>query len=204
MIRNSLIVVFLFIRFFTFSQVLTQITETDYTLRIDSDSLIRQLTLWKEKDSSFYYGFKYSCTKFKPLTNALDLSEEIIIIERLLKSASDSIVLNLNTIFIGYPIEYEDIFENHINAFQNSVEWQNHVRNTGKTLDYKLIRKIMLDSNVYKPLNDFLETMGYYIIGFETEKHGFATKENLKKAGLSGQEIIPMPFMVWVKLRKVL
>ena len=58
----------------------------------------------------------------------------------------------------------------------------------------------MLENNVYKPLQDFLKTKNYPITGFETEKHGFVTKENLQKAGFSGDEIIPMPFIVWLKL----
>ena len=60
----------------------------------------------------------------------------------------------------------------------------------------------MLEGDVYKALNDFLKTKGIYISGFGTEKHGFVTKENLQKAGFTGNEIVPMPFIVWVTLNQ--
>ena len=68
--------------------------------------------------------------------------------------------------------------------------------------DYKIIKKVMFDAGVYQSLNDFLKTKGFYISGFETEKHGFVTKENLQKEGYSGNEIVPMPFIVWVTLNQ--
>jgi len=199
--RNLLIPVFLLISFCSFSQVIIQKTEKDYTLKIDSDSIIRHLTFWKDNDSTYYSGCKYSCTKFKTLTNPLHLSDEIQTMEMLWKSATDSIEINLNSIFIGYPSEYIDILTNHILAFTLSDEWQNHIEKNGKTLDYKLMQQIMLDYNVYKPLNDFLLTKGYQIKGFSTEKHGFVTKEELIKLGYSGKEIIPLPFMVWISIK---
>jgi hypothetical protein len=45
-----------------------------------------------------------------------------------------------------------------------------------------------------------LKTKGYHITGFSNEKHGFVTKENLQKSGFAGNEIVPMPFMVWLIL----
>ncbi|HAN17350.1 MAG: hypothetical protein A2X13_00705 [Bacteroidetes bacterium GWC2_33_15] len=197
--------VLLFILFvthhFLYSQAIIQKTDTDYTLKIESDSIIRHLTFWKEKDSAGYYGFKYSYTKFTPLVQPIYLKNEIKTIEFLWNRATDSIQINLNTIFIGYPEEYHDILINHIQAFNSSAEWQNHLKKHGKKLDYKLIHKIMLDYNVYKPLNDFLLTRGYEISEYTTEKHGFITKETLIKAGFSGSEIIPMPFMVWISIK---
>jgi hypothetical protein len=92
--------------------------------------------------------------------------------------------------------------KNHIQAFTDSKNWQNHIKQNGKKLDYKIIKETMLKSDIYKPLNDFLKTKGYYISGFETEKHGFITKKNLQKAGFPGSEIVPMPFIVWVVLNK--
>ena len=80
----------------------------------------------------------------------------------------------------------------------DSDKWKNHVKNKGKKLDYLLIKEVMLENKVYKPLNDFLKTKGYSINGFSTEKHGFVTKENLQKVGFPENEIIPMPFIVWI------
>ena len=58
----------------------------------------------------------------------------------------------------------------------------------------------MTENNIYEPLYDFLQSKNYEINGIETEKHGFVTKENLQKAGFSGSEIIPLPFIIWLIL----
>jgi hypothetical protein len=200
MIRYVCVISFLCISFFSFSQVSIQKTESDYTIKIETDSIIRHLTFWRDKETGIYTGCKYSCTKFKVLSKSLLLSDEIENIKALWNIASDSININLNRVFIGYPEEYSDIFLNQINAFYQSEKWQNHIKKNGKTLDYKIIHEVMLDSNVYKPLTDLLFDRGYRISGFSTEKHGFATKESLIKYGFSGNEIIPLPFMVWISL----
>lgn len=200
MIRSTIFIAFLFISILSYSQVVIQQTESDYTLKIETDSIIRHLTFWKDKETGIYTGCKYSCTKFKVLLKPSLLSDEIENIKALWDMASDSININLNRVFIGYPEEYSDIFLNQINAFNQSEKWQNHIKKNGKTIDYKLIHEIMMDYNVYKPLNDFLFEKGYKIKGFSTEKHGFATQVSLKKYGFSGNEIIPLPFMVWISL----
>jgi len=203
MIRYLFIISFVFVSFLSFSQVNIQKTESDYTLKIETDSIIRHLTFGKEKETGMYTGCKYSCTKFKELAKPLNLTEEIKNIKILWTIASDSITIHLNRIFIGYPEEYSDIYLNHINAFNQSEKWQHHVKKNGKTLDYELIHEVMMESNVYKPLTDYLFDKGYKTTGFSTEKHGFATKESLKKYGFSGNEIIPLPFMVWISLESI-
>lgn len=200
MIKSFFIVLFIFCSLLSFPQVSVQKTESDYTLRMDSDSIIRHLVFWKDKDSSYYKGCKYSCTKFMISKTELELKDEIKYLDELWKIAADSININISAFFIGYPQEYSDIFLNQIEAFQKSEKWQQHLIEKGKTLDYKLIHDIMMEYNVYGPLNDFLKTHNYQIAGFSTEKHGFATKESLKKAGFTGKEIIPLPFMVWINL----
>ena len=187
----------------SFSQIISQKTANEFTLKMETDSIIRHLTFWKEQDSVIYTGCKYSYTKLKVLVNPIDLGDEVLNIEILWALASDSIKIQLNRVFIGYPEEYSDIFTNHVLAFIASANWQNHVKDKGKTLDYDLIHQVMIDYNVYKPLHDFLLTKAYRISGFLTEKHGFATIENLKKAGFTGQEIIPLPFMVWINLESI-
>lgn len=203
MIRIILFIAFLSISILSYSQVVIQQTESDYTLKIETDSIIRHLTFWKDKETGIYTGCKYSCTKFKVLSKPLLLSEELQYIEILWNIASDSINIELNRVFIGYPEEYSDIYLNQINAFYQSEKWQHHIKINGKTLDYKIIHEVMMDFNVYKPLNDFLFERGYRITGFSTEKHGFATRESLKNYGFTGNEIIPLPFMVWIKVERL-
>jgi len=203
MFRNLLVIFLVCVSFLSFSQVSIQKTESDYTLKIETDSIIRHLTFWKDKETGVFTGCKYSYTKFKVLLKPLLLSDELQHIETLWNIASDSINIQLNNVFIGYPEEYSDIYLNQINAFNQSEKWQHHVKKNGKTLDNKIMHEIMMDYNVYKPLNDFLFERGYRITGFSTEKHGFATRESLKKYGFYGNEIIPLPFIVWISLKSI-
>jgi len=185
------------------SQVTINQTEVDYTLKVEQDSIHRILIFWKDKDSSKYTSVKYSVSDFNKISVDKILENEISTINQLWKIAKDSIVFDLQSFNIEYPMLYSDVLNNYIQAFIDSKEWQEHVKQNGKKLNYKIIKSEMLRANVYKPLNDFLKTKGYQISGFETEKHGFVTKENLHFAGFSGDEIIPMPYMVWIKLDKL-
>ena len=107
-------------------------------------------------------------------------------IQELRNIADASINFELRSFNIGYPLLYSGIVSNQARAFLNSEDWQNHIKQNGKTLNYEIIKKVMLEYDVYKSLNDFLKTKKYQIAGFETEKHGFITKENLQKAGFTG------------------
>ena len=185
-----------------FSQVEISKSSVDFSLKIEQDSIYRILTFWKDLDSTIYTSVKYSVSDFNKTATTKNLANEINTINQLWETAEDSICFNLQSFNIGYPLLYSDILKNHIQAFINSEEWQKHLELNGKILNYKIIKKVMMEANTYKLLDDFLKTKGLYISGFETEKHGFVTKEILQKAGYSGNEIIPMPFIVWVKLAK--
>jgi len=145
---------------------------------------------------------KYTISDFNQNQNEKNLKDEIIFIERLWNMAEDSIQFDLESFNIGYPLQFSDVLKNHVNSFLESKEWQTHLSDNGKKLDYEIIKKFMLENNVYKPLNAFLNTKGYVINSFYTEKHGFVTEENLHKAGFSRNEVIPMPFIIWAKLEK--
>ncbi|MCK5169114.1 MAG: hypothetical protein KAQ75_04470 [Bacteroidales bacterium] len=192
---------------FLFQSVYCQITisksKVDYSLKIEKDSTTRILTFWKDKDSTIYTSVKYSVIDFKKKSTEINLTDEISTINQLWNIAKDSITFNLQSFNIGYPLLYSDILKNNIQAFIDSKDWQNHIKQNGEKLDYNIIKKVMLDADVYQPLNDFLKTKGFYISGFETEKHGFVTKENLQKVSFTGAEIIPMPFIVWGVLSKL-
>lgn len=196
------IILIVFVSETIFCQVTVSKSEVDYSLKIEKDSILRILTFWKDKDSEIYTSVKYSVSDFNVISSQKILENEIKTINLLWDIASDSINFNLQSFNIGNPLLYSDILKNHIQAFIDSENWQNHVKLNGKTLNYEIIKMIMEESNVYKPLNEFLNTKNYYISGFETEKHGFVTKENLQKAGYQGTEIIPMPFIIWAILER--
>ncbi len=201
--RFHIILSFIFILFASeaiFSQVTVSKSEVDYSIKIEKDSILRILTFWKDKDSTIYTSVKYSVSDFNNTLSEKNLEDEINAINQLWEIAKDSITFNLQSFNIGYPMYYSDILKNQANAFINSEKWKNHTIQYGKTLDVNLIRNIMLEQNVYEPLNEFLNNMGYRINGFDTEKHGFVQERDLQKTGLTGSEIVPMPFIVWVKL----
>ncbi|MFO7827747.1 MAG: hypothetical protein R6V23_03920 [Bacteroidales bacterium] len=184
------------------AQITISKSQVDYSLKIEQDKIIRILTFWKDKDSTTYTSIKYSVSNFNTNASEKNLLDEISYINQLWEIADDSIDFKLQSFNIGYPLLYSDILINHIRAFQESNEWQNHVKQNGKKLNYHLIQKIMIENDVYSPLNSFLKTKNYTLSAFETEKHGFVTKENLQKAGFHGNEIIPMPFIVWAVLEQ--
>ena len=201
--RILLIIVLITHNYFVYSQISISNSDVDYTLTHENDNIKRILTFWKDKDSTIYTSVKYSISDFNAISTNKNLSEEIIYINQLWNIARDSINFELQSFNIAYPLLYSDVLRNHIQAFLSSNEWQDHIKLNGKKLDYELIKKIMLDYNTYKPLNEFLNSKGYHISGFSTEKHGYVTKKNLQKAGFSENEIVPMPFIVWVILDKV-
>jgi hypothetical protein len=185
-----------------FGQVSVKKSEVDYSFTYEEDSVLRILSFWKEKDSEVYSSVKYSISDFNKISSPKKLSNEINTINQLWNIAKDSIAFNLESFNIGYPLIYSDVLKNHIQAFFESKEWKNHILQYGKTIDVNLIRNIMLEQNEYGPLNIFLTEKGYQIAGFETEKHGFVTKEKLQEVSFTGSEITPMPYIVWVKINK--
>lgn len=179
-------------------QITLKKTDVDYSGQLKENKVIHILSFWKNKDSIIYTSAKYSVSDFNTENQDRTLINEIPILKQLWEIAEDSIQMNLQSFNIGYPLLYTDILEKHINAFINSKEWQDHVKKNVKKLDYQIIKDVMIKYNVYEPLNDFLKSKNYEVKEIETEKHGFITKENLQKAGFSGSEIIPMPFIVWI------
>jgi len=177
-----------------------QITRTavDFSLKVDGDSTIYKiLSFYKHKDSSSYYHFKYTCN-----CEGQTLAKQKKLISDLWSIANDSININLRSVDIGYLYTYPDLLRKHIDAFQKDSLWNAHVKNNGKTLEYDLIRNTMLKHSVYDDLEQILKEHGYTIDHFSTEKHGFVTPDILEKQGYSGNEIIPMPFIVMAVLRK--
>ena len=110
--------------------------------------------------------------------------------------------INLQSVHIGYPLEYTDILMRHIDGFKNSTKWNEYVSQNGKKPNYKLTAEIMLELDVYKPLNDFLKTKGLEIVDMSLEKIGLVLPEILDKYGLDNKTIIPMPHMVWIEIGK--
>jgi hypothetical protein len=116
--------------------------------------------------------------------------------------ASRDSKINLQGVHVGYPLEYNDVLMRHIAEFNNSTKWNDYVKQNGKKPNYELTAEIMLETDVYKPLNDFLKLKGFEIVNMSVEKIGRVQPELLEKYGLDNDIIIPMPHMVWIKIER--
>ena len=179
------------------AQVEVDTSYRSYSIKLTSGDDYRVLT-FSQDDSSGYVHMNY----FANTSHAQPLSSEIPYLCTLWDSARQAIDIRLTSVNVGYPLQYADVLKNHVTAFKRSPEWQAHVKNKGKTLDYPLIKSTMLAGHVYCPLEDLLKEFCYEITGFSTEKHGFLTKEELIELGEAADEVIPVPFMVWIKVEK--
>ena len=165
----------------------------DFSVRIDLPDGYRILT-FSDGDTTGYYRFmKY----YTSGDSALSLSSEIEIIEQLYQIAKDSIKTNLNTVSVGYPLLFDDILKNQINAFINLLKIET------TDMDYRQMRELMFKNDVYEPLNTWLKSKGYEITGLSTEKHGYGPQEELIRLGFTGRETIPVPFMVWLDVDRI-
>lgn len=110
--------------------------------------------------------------------------------------------LELQKVYVGSPLSYNDVQKRHIKVFQHSSKWKAHLKEKGRTVDYQLVADIMLETDVYKPLNDFLKLKGFEIINISLEKVGLIPSKLLEDDGLNNNGIIPTPHMVWIEIGK--
>lgn len=171
-----------------------------YNLKGDLSNI--QCEFYKKPDSTSYLSlsirnyYQSENSKKHDLTTILEYTD-IYWIDIIRDSK-----INLQTVQVGYPSEYRDVLMRHINGFKNSSKWNEYVNRNGKKPNYELTTQIMLELDVYKPLNDFLKTKGFEIIDMSLEKIGLVLPELLDEYGLDNKAIIPMPHMVWFKIGK--
>ncbi len=101
-------------------------------------------------------------------------------------------------VHIGYPLKHEDVLKRHLKGFKESKKWLDFVSKNGMKPNYKLTAEIMLETDVYKPLNDFLKAKRFEMVDISLEKIGLVQPEMLEEYGLDSEMIIPMPHMVWI------
>ena len=172
-------------------------SQAGYSLKINNKTLHFQKALASNAYSSVHYSF--------PLTKHRDneLKSELDTIKLLWEAAEDKIIFDLKSINLNYPLAFVDTRKKHIQAFKQSKEWATYVRKNGRKLNYALIHQVMLKEKVYSPLDEFLAAKGYRIRGYSTEKHGFLTKKELQTYGFTGNETIPMPYLVNILIEKI-
>ena len=189
---------------------LGEIEQNVYSTKTSTDLSFRQVGnlsnkicgFSKKSDSSFYSNLfisQYLDVKNQKKHDLKTLINEFIIYWNVAKKDSK---IKLSSANIGYPLEYEDVLKRHIEGFLNSAEWIDYVKHNGKKPNYELTKSIMLNCDVYKPLNDFIKSKGFEIVDLSLEKLGYIDLESLKKLGFDDNVVIPMPYMVWIKIEK--
>ena len=110
--------------------------------------------------------------------------------------------IQLQSVYVGSPLSYNDVTKRHLDAFKHSTKWKAYLSEKRKTLDYQLVANIMFETDVYKPLNDFLKLKGFEIVDISLEKVGMLPAKGLLDDGVNSNEIIPTPHMVWIEIGK--
>ncbi len=177
--------------------ITTSRSSVDFTLHFKLDSTSRSLAFRKSADSAIFTHLNYQSYGRSPML----LSQEMLWINALWTKAQDSITIDLNGAMVGYPLFYDDVIIRYIKAFEEDSVW---VSVKGQPIEetYKLQRDIMLKHNVYAPFQEWLNTKGYTITEFSTEKHGYVPAEDLQRLGFSVDMKIPVPFMVWIGIKR--
>jgi len=171
---------------FTFDQSLVAFTV--------SDSSGYNLTFNKNKDSTFYHYFR-----FRKPEDVRSLGPMLPVLSRMWHEADRKIDIQLNSLSLGYPLEYDDVLTHQIQVFATSDRWQHHLKSHGKNVDYRMVEEIMYTNNIF-PLDELLLDFGYQLIGFSVEKVGFIQPERLIGLGFDESLIIPVPYMVWIQV----
>jgi len=173
-------------------------SDNELTLKLTDGDNYSVMSFRKTSDDSIFDYLKYSKNK-----KIISLSAECVIMDGLWSQADSLINILLTTADIGYPLQFPDIMPDYIQAFLDSEEWMTHVSLKGKELNYDLMHKVIYENNIFQALTDLLYLHGYYITGVSTEKHGFVPKQDLINYGYKGDEIIPVPFMLYWKVERV-
>jgi len=181
------------------SQITVTENDREYSLKYDIDSAsYRVLRFSKEFEDSLFTYLNYSRSK-----KADGFEKEVMILDTLFGKSVGKIALDLRSASIGYPLEFDDIMPKYIKTFIDSRQWSDHIKVKGRELDYKLMRKVILEGGAFESFLSLLKKYGYEVKEISTEKHGFVLKEDLIKYGFQGDEIIPVPFMLYWKLKKI-
>lgn len=164
-----------------------------------NDAEGRNIMTFSNRDSlGNYHQLKLTISKD---TSTNYFESELLKFEAIWKASQDSLQVDLDYVFVDYPLKYDDILKNQIEAFVQDSSWQD-TRDEAQ-LDFMKIRAVMKDKNVYAPLNHWLQAKGYKIARLLTEKHGFVEPKDLKRLGYSGKEAIPVPFLVWIEVADI-
>jgi len=182
--------------------VFTSKDSVSLTFRLKGDFDNMQCRFYKTADSIPYSEFSVGQYYQVENTKKHDLTSIMNYMAIFWMAANRDAPIHLQKVYVGDPFTYNDVQKRHIEAFKHSTKWTNYLKHRGNTIDYQLIADIMLESDVYKPLNDFLKLKGFEIVEINLEKVGLIPSKRLEDDGLNSNIIIPTPHMVWIKIGK--
>lgn len=196
--NKCLLSLILFATAFLFSEITFNRSSVDYSVRKEFEGKYFIVSFRKSPDDSVYTYLKYSGN-----SKSGSFDEQMAMIDSLWTLAEDSIKIGLNAADLGYPLEFKSKLEEYIRAFLDSEDWMVHVTLKGKELNYDLMHKVIYENDIYPEITKLFNKRKYTVTGVSTEKHGFIPKVELVKYGFTGDEIIPIPFMLYWKLEEI-
>ncbi|MEM6524106.1 MAG: hypothetical protein AAF693_09950 [Bacteroidota bacterium] len=167
----------------------------DFTIREDFTSGYRLLRFSSPDSLGVFTHIKLTVSN----NSVIFLTTELNELDKLWNAVTDSIYINLKSVSVGYPLNYEDILKNQIEAFKSDSSWRS-LEDDG--INYTQLRSTMINKGVYSPLIEWLASKRYKIMALSTEKHGIVPDVDLKRLGYTGSEEIPLPFMVWFQVER--
>lgn len=170
-------------------------SEVSYTLIDRNDSTYASLSFYRKRDSTVFYHLNYQHSSV-PGDMLKEHSREIF---NMWSIAKDSIDIQLESVMVGYPVQYDDVLKSHIDAFINSDDW-NVTEKSRIDENYQLVRNIMQQANVYSSIDSLLDSYGYKMSKYSTEKHGFVLPSDLSRLSYDSTLYIPLPHMVWIEV----
>jgi len=182
--------------------VFTSKDSVSLTFRLKGDFDNMQCRFYKTSNSTPYSEFSVGQYYQAENTKKHDLTSIMNYMAIFWMATKRDAPIHLQKVYVGDPYTYNDVTKRHIEAFKHSTKWTNYLKQRGSTIDYQLIADIMLESDVYKPLNDFLKLKGFEIVEINLEKVGLIPSKRLEDDGLNSNIIIPTPHMVWIKIDK--
>lgn len=161
-----------------------------------SDSTGFLATFTKNKDSSFYHHLRFKSPEEQEM-----LKSALPVLSKLWSEADKKINIQLKSINVGHPLEYNDVLTDQVQAFSTSGQWGNRIITNDQNIDYSLVEDVMMENQVY-PLEELLNAFGYSIKGYNIEKVGFVEPSRLIGIGYDESLKIPVPYMVWIQVEE--
>lgn len=143
-------------------------------------------------------------------TDTINLSSYVKQIDTCWNYVSELGVINIKSLGLLAPQHYPDILKNQINAFNNDELWKSKTTNNkisnNEVFDWvpslNWSGNIMMNNDVYKPINDFLKQKGFKISWYALEKLIEIPESKQNELGVDSVILIPSALAINVSVSK--